>query len=244
MAAHSQQLAGMLNANTTTACSFVSYLMKCKRRSILFHSLGAIVALSTGAIVLFFTFWIGYAVIWAGTLSMSAIAELIVNKRLQLSHKARIIGSGIFIILLFVQNSCTNRWYWGNYPRRKYPFMPVLQYQAGAAGGFVWLLAHPGASANMITDLLLTAPRLFAGAWQMISTASRMSRLDAVSCAALLSFLLERGRAVPYKELHAAGWEPLLGQLHCIEGVCFLEKGISLSEELRKELTTVRGNKM
>jgi hypothetical protein len=42
--------------------------------------------------------------------------------------------------------------------------------------------------------------------------------------------------AVTYEELREAGWEAWFGQLRGIEGVVFLEKGLSLTAELRKEL--------
>jgi hypothetical protein len=48
--------------------------------------------------------------------------------------------------------------------------------------------------------------------------------------------------AVPYAELREAGWEDWLGQLRHIEGVVFLEKGLNLSAELRKELADLDAN--
>jgi hypothetical protein len=41
---------------------------------------------------------------------------------------------------------------------------------------------------------------------------------------------------VPYEELREAGWEPWFEQLRRMEGVIFLEKGLSLSDELRAQL--------
>ena len=66
--------------------------------------------------------------------------------------------------------------------------------------------------------------------------AKRLKRLDVERCSQLIAFLTSRPGAVPYEELRAAGWEDWFDQLRSIEGVVFLEKGLNLTIELRKEL--------
>ena len=216
--------------------SIQNHLARWKTKSIVSHALLAIVVFLAGLVVLFFTFWLTYVIIWFGGYGISAISELAINKRLHIPHSARLIGSGTFLVLLFIQHFRTSPLHWGDYPRRDYAAAPALQMQLGATGSLIWLLAYPGASANMIADLLLTGPRLAVGSWQLAAKMFQIKRVDTASCSNLLGFLLQRGHAVPYEELREAGWEPWFEQLHQIEGVNFLEKGLSLSDELKAEL--------
>lgn len=118
-------------------------------------------AFIAGLVVLFVTFWFTYAIIWFGMLGISAASELLFNKRLALSHIWRLVLSSIFIVLLFIGNARTSREYLADYPRRNYRGIGIGT-QAGVAGALVSLLAYPGASTRMISDLLFTGPRLVA----------------------------------------------------------------------------------
>ena len=196
----------------------------------------AFVALLAGALVLFLTFWFAYAVIWICVPGVSAVSELAFSKKLKLVHEWRLILSGIFLLLLFIQHLRTNPSYWGNYPESDYVSSPALQFHAGVTGAFVFLLAHPGASANMIADILLSGPRLTCGSWKLWRESRLFGALDEEGCSQLLTIVASRHSAVPYDELREAGWEEWFGQLRCIDGVIFLDKGISFSPELRREL--------
>jgi len=118
-------------------------------------------ALVAGLVVLFLTF----AIIWFGMLGISAASELMFNKRLIVSHIWRLVLSSIFIVLLFIGNARTDREYLADYPRRNYRGIGIGT-QAGVAGALVSLLAYPGASTRMISDLLFTGPRLMAYAFR------------------------------------------------------------------------------
>ena len=192
----------------------------------------SIAALLGGAVVLFLTFWFTYAVIWIGSYGVSALAELIFSRSFSVSHLVRLIGSGAFLLLLFVQHFRADPWHWGDYPRRQYVASPALQHQMGAAS-IGWLVAYPGASANMIADVLLTGPRLVVGAIHLARRTVHLAKLEVVPCSEILCLLLARSGAVSYEELRRSGWQPWLEQLRCLEGVNFLEKGLSLSDELR-----------
>lgn len=196
----------------------------------------SLVALLAGFVVLFLTFWFTYAILWFGMQGISAVTELAFSKRLSLTHDWRLIASGVFIGLLFLQYFRTNPAHWGSYPQRDYVAAPALQYHAGVLGSLGFMLAYPGASANMIADILLSGPRLVTGAWTLVRESRRMQQLDADGCSQLLAFLASRPVAVSYEELREAGWENWFAQLRNIEGVVFLEKGLSLTAELRKEL--------
>lgn len=210
-----------------------------------YESLG-FVGFLAGMVIVFLTFWLTYGIIWFGWYGVSAVSELIFNKRLSdIPHGLRLTGSGIFIVLLFIQHIRTNPSHWGDYPRRDYTSSDELAKQAAvtfAVSSIGVLLLYPGASANMITDILLTGPRLLTGGCGLMKQGYRMKTLDENGCASLLSFLLSQPHAVHYDELKAAGWGPWFEQLHCIDGVEFLEKGLLLSEELREELNHLPKN--
>lgn len=218
------------------------WLKRKKHRLVISSYLLAVAALLGGVVVLFLTFWLTYAIIWIGWAGISAATELIFSRPLQLRHEWRLGLSGVFIVLLFIQHARTDPWHWGDYPRRNYVSAPGLQYQAGVMGGLAFMLAYPGAAANMVADILLSGPRLVVGAWRLVKKSGRVKHLDENGCSQLLAFLERRPGAVTYEELREAGWDEWLGQLREIEGVIFLDKGLSLSAELRQELCGLGGD--
>jgi hypothetical protein len=191
----------------------------------------AVVALLAGLVVLFLTFWLAYAIIWFGFQGVSAVSSLAFSKKLHLTHEWRLIISAVFLVLLFIQHLRTSQWHWGDHPARD-DYSPIAGHVLGP-----WaLLRYPGASANMIADMLLSGPRLVTGSWTLLRESGRLKRLDVEGCSQLLAFLASRPGVVPYAELREAGWEDWFGQLRNIEGVVFLEKGLNLSADLRNEL--------
>jgi hypothetical protein len=193
----------------------------------------AFVALLAGAVVLFLTFWFAYAVIWFCVPGISAVSELAFSRKLRMAHEWRLILSGIFLALLFIQHFRTNPWHWGDYGEIDEDRAWAL---GRAFGPFAALLSAPGASANIIADILLSGPRLFMGSWNLWRESRRFGALDEECCGQLLAVVASRHSAVPFDELREAGWEEWFSQLRCIEGVVFLEKGLTLTPELRKEL--------
>lgn len=198
--------------------------------------LTAFAALLGGLFVLFLTFWFTYAIIWVCVPGVSAISEIAFSKKLRLAHEWKLVLSGVFLLLLFIQHLRTSQWHWGDYAKADYVAAPGLQAATGMAGSFASILAHPGASANMIADILLSGPRLVTGSWQLWRESRRLGAVDEAACAQLIAFLLTRPGAVTYEELREAGWEEWFGQMRNLDGVIFLEKGINLSGELRQEL--------
>jgi hypothetical protein len=193
-------------------------------------------ALAGGILILFLTFWFAYAVIWFGTYGVSAAADLLFSKKLHVSHEIRLVGSGLFVVLLVIQHFRTDPNHWGDYPERNYVSSPALQMQGGAFLGMGFMLAYPGASANMVADILLVGPRLVTGGWGLMRKGFQMKKLDENGCAELLAFLCSQPKAAPYEDLKSAGWEPWFAQVCHIEGVQFLKSGLLLSDELRTEL--------
>lgn len=225
-----------------TADTIKHWLKRKKSSGAAARLLLAVGVLLAGLVVLFLTFWFTYAIVWFGFQGVSAIFELTVGGKLQLSHKWRLMVSGVFVVLLFVQHLRTSPWYWGDYPQDDYVSAPYLQARAGVLGGLAFMLRYPGASANMIADILLSGPRLISGSWNLWCEARKWMRLDEDGCSQLLLFLVSQPHAVPYAELRAAGWEEWFSQLRCLEGVVFLEKGLGLTAELRQELASGRQN--
>ncbi len=203
------------------------------------RGLTAVAALLGGLLILFFTFWFTYAIIWFCVPGISAVTELAFSKKLRLAHEWRLILCGVFVLLLFVQHLRTCPWHWGDYGKVDGDRAWVLTRSVGPMAA---LLSAPGASANMIADILLSGPRLTTGAWKLWRESRRLHFLDEEGCAQLLSFLASRTGAVPYEELREAGWEEWFGQLRSLDGVIFLEKGITLSSELRQELHQLAAN--
>jgi hypothetical protein len=126
----------------------------------------SVLAFTAGLVVLFITFWFTYAIIWFGMLGISAASELLFDQRLALSHVWRLALSSIFIVLLFFGNARTSRDYLSDYARRDYHGQ-ALGAMAGLSGALACLLAYPGTSAKMISDLLFTGPRLVIFASQL-----------------------------------------------------------------------------
>ena len=204
------------------------------------YSALSVLAFLAGCLVLFLTFWFTYAVILFGWRGVSSLSELSLGFKLPMTRNIALISSGGFIILLFVQHFRTSPWHWGEYPKQDYRSAGFIQMHAGVAGAFATFLAYPGASANMIADILLSGPRLVCGSYSMWKHGAKLRRMNGADCAQLLHWLMTQNTPVPYDDLHSAGWQEPLEQLHSVEGVVFLQKGVKLSDELRAELASLK----
>jgi hypothetical protein len=98
------------------------------------------------------------------------------------------------------------------------------------------MLAYPEASSKMISSLLLTGPRLLSGAWGALGQTLRLMQLDVPACAVVIRLMVARGGRLDYEEISALALHNRLRGLDFIEGVVFLEGGVSLTEELRAVL--------
>ena len=216
------------------------WLRKKKTSGLVLGCLLGLLAFCSGIVILFLTFWLTYGIIWFGGFGISALSELFGGGKVHISHNIRWGCGALFVVLLFVQHFRTSPSYWGEYPDRDYVAAPGLQAASGLLGGLATMLAYPGASANMVADILLTGPRLVTGSFKMVAQGFRIRRLDEEGCSQLLALLYTRVHCVQYDELTAAGWDAWFGQLRCIEGVEFLQKGLMLSGDLRNELNALR----
>lgn len=201
--------------------------------------LGA-VALVLGIVILCLTLLLTYAVIWLSVSGISAASELILGRRFYLADEWRWTISAGFIVLLIVSAFRNRDFDFGDFPRRRYPRF------AGASSGlaaFGILLAYPGASSRMISDLLHTGPRVLLGCWVLILDAIQLRRTAVADCAAILSVIIEGEDAGTWEELGTArpdlDWARLRQQLKRIRGVIYLEKGVTVTPELRKALREI-----
>ncbi len=204
-------------------------------------------AIALGLLTIVLTFWLGYAVMWILGQALSAMTELAVGRKLPWPHGLRMLGAAAFLILLFARHLKTSPWDRGNYadpevaPAGGFDGLGgALAMEGGGLVSLVQLLRYPEASSRMILEILETGPRLLTGARGLFRQADALRRMDPAGCSWVLTFLSGRTGAVPREELIAAwphaDWPRLWAQLRLIDGLVFLEKGISLTEELRDEL--------
>lgn len=206
-----------------------------------------VAAIALGIVVVFFTFWLAYVAMWFAGKTISAVPELIAGKSVPWPHWWRMLGAGCFVVLLIRHHLKTSPWHRGSYADADATpdggFDPLAGAMAAHGGGFTslaHLLWHPAASSRMILEILETGPRLLTGSRTLFRQADALRRMDPAGCAWVLLFLAGRTNAVPREELIAAWpeaeWPKLWAQLRLIDGLVFLEKGLSLRMDLRDEL--------
>jgi hypothetical protein len=205
---------------------------------------GAVLALLAGGVVLFLTFWLAYLVLYIGEFGVSAMGELVFNHALRLTHSWRILICGLFLAALFAEWLRRSPEDLGNYGEIKAPAgARALVLYDGAMGAFAMLLDNPQASATMITDILCVGPRLVLGTVALVRAALRWRQFNAADCAWVLQSLVYKGSAVGDDEfcagLEGRDWNQLKRVVAQLPGVVFLEKGLSLTEDFRREMLAV-----
>ena len=199
-------------------------------------------AVALGLVVMFVTFWLAYAVVWISGEAASAIVQIAGGQRFRIPHDWRLIGAGV-MVLLFVDHLRTSPWERGNYGDwgSQPAFMGAVAYQAGAGASLACLLRYPQASSRMIVEILETGPRCLTGAVAMFHRTTANLQGDVGGCASALAILMASPGAVPAEIL--AGylpsgheWRNVELQVKLIEGVVFVSRGLSLTDELRSEL--------
>jgi hypothetical protein len=206
-----------------------------------------VAAIALGVVAVFLTFWLAYAVMWILGQALSAVTQLLANKKLPWPHWLRLAGAAAFIVLLFRQHLRTSPWDRGSFadpdatPTGGWDELGgAIALYGGSLLSLASLLRYPQASSRLILEILETGPRLLTGARALFRQAAAMRRMDTTGCAWVLTALAGRTGSVPREELTAAwpdaDWPRLWAQLRMIDGLVFLEKGVSLTEDLRNEL--------
>ena len=197
-------------------------------------------ALLAGLLVMFATFWLFYALIYIMADGFSAVLELALSIKFKLDHPWRLMGAGLWMLLVGFG-------YWRR-PTSSMEPMPKADYVewsptlhgGGTPAGLIMMAAYPGATAHLLSDLFQTGPRLIHGAsalWRMVAV---LKAVDPAFCAPFLERLIRAPGAVSWGQLeivYGSDHLPIaVEQLRAIEGVVVLEKGLSLTAELRREL--------
>src|SRR6185436_13117036 len=153
-----------------------------------------VAAIALGLVVLFLTFWLAYAVMWIAGRALSAVTELVVNKKLPWPHWLRLAGAAGFMVLLFRHHLRTSPWSRGSYadadatPTEGFDELGgAIAWHGGALLSLGLLLRNPTASSRMILELLETGPRLLTGARALFRQADALRRMDPAGCAWVLT---------------------------------------------------------
>ena len=208
-----------------------------------FHVLTAVFSLTTGIVVLLLTFFLTYAVIWFGfNLGLSAVSELLFNRRLHLPHDYILAGCFLFLVLLFVENARISREYLNSYASER-RWRGGILWAAGVLGAMAALLGNANASAKAITDLLFGGPRLITSSVRRIQRVVQLLRMNLDAYSRVLMVLVQRVTKVSSSELAkiVPGCDPLLifSQLLELDGVLFVggePPGVVADAALRQEL--------
>lgn len=198
-------------------------------------------AILGGLLILFLTFWFSYAVIWMVLKVLLAIPEILAGTHWKVGHQGRLGLTTAFLVLLVVSYLRSDRWQrqdLSSFADGPSPGGQALWRFGGGRAGL--LLAYPGASSRMIVDLLYVGPQLLVTGWNLLRDSGRARAAEVPTAARVLWTLLNQPGRVPYGELSSLyADEDLQGafeSLRRIEGVVFLELGITLSVDLRTEL--------
>jgi len=214
--------------------------------------LAGALAICLGVLVVMITFWLTYAVVWIAVFAVSGAFELTGARKIHLPHWLMMSLAAGFLVLLFHRHFQRSPWDRDDYsapdatPGDGFDnWGAALAVQGGALGSVFQLLRTPTASARFILEILDTGPRLLTGARGLFRRAQAVRRLDPAGCAWVLTMLSSRPGAMPRDELIAAwpqaNWPRLWAELRLIDGLVFLEKGISLTQDLRSELLPLLG---
>jgi hypothetical protein len=202
---------------------------------------GSVLALLAGIFVLYLTFMLAYVVLLIGEDGLSAVTRLFLNRDFHLGHAWRLVISWLFVTALCVEWVRRSPRGLGDYEKSN--GTPGTRALVPFFGATSLLLLNPQATATIITEILYVGPRLVLGALSLAREAYRSRNLEMEDCAQVLQLLASRQNAVTYEEFKTsqpnADWAMLNNSLARVPGVVFLEKGLSLTDDLRKELCTL-----
>jgi len=197
-------------------------------------------AFLAGLLVVFLTFWLFYALIFVMAGGLSAGWEIITSTKFKLSHPWRLAAAGGWLLWV-----CLGYWRRPNsnmdpLPKASYVAWSPTLHGGGTPAGLIMMAAYPGATAHLLRDLFQTGPRLIHGAialWRMVAP---LKAIDPEFCAEYLGRLARASGVVTWEDLqavHGPEHVPIaVEQLRAVEGVVVLNKGLSLTSDLRREL--------
>lgn len=197
-------------------------------------------AFLAGLLVMFVTFWLFYVLIYVMAGGLAAGLELVVSSKFKLGHSWRLAAAGTWMLLVVVG-------YWRRptsnmdpMPKANYVTWSPTFHGGGTPAGLVMMAAYPGATAHLLRDLFQTGPRLIHGGFALWRMVAALKAIDPAFCIPYLEMLATTSGAVGWEKLGAVYGEDYVpiavAQLRTIEGIVVLEKGLSLTAELRREL--------
>ena len=164
-------------------------------------------------------------------------------------HWIHSIAGIVVVVLLFVAQAQTSTEYWSEYSVTTADGGQVVTFYLPGVG--MVSNVNPLApntvrsAAKLITDCLLTGPRLLGAAAGEFRKASRLKKIDALACGEVLALLLGAGRKLSFQEIveRHPGVDPVtvFPQLRDIDGVLFLQAepaGLTINAELKQALRT------
>ena len=221
---------------------FEAWLRQKGQRDSLLCALGAVGLALLGIALVYFTFWVVYAVVWFG---FDWITHL--------SHSTRLIVSGVVVVALFIGNATTDRRYLDKLDFEMDASAKFVR-RAAIVTGYGWLSVMAGPKSmhsfvKVLTSLLFVGPRLFTAAYHFARKLLRIRARDDASISSVLDSLFTAGKRVPFTELVQKHPEldsdATIEDLHDIDGILFLTSeppGMSIGSELRNELSAWQGN--
>lgn len=158
------------------------------------------------------------------------------------------IFCGAFLVWLFISHYRRNAEYF-----RLSPFKSARVHvsDAGFARALNILFSRPPDADGFFEQIFFTGPQWMTSAISMFYKSLTLLRMDIGSCAKIILILFEKGSRVSFTDLARLVPEcngvKVFPQLRDIAGVIFLQSepsGISLTSDLRAELSRVLGLKM
>ena len=198
--------------------------------------LGALALSISGLLVLLITAYVSFFSFLYGWMGIASAWEIVAGHALT-RWPAKEIGwaTAGFLVLLFVGAARSKWWERGDIPKGVWSIYSNRENSASACASVV-------GTARIVTDILYSGPRLLISAWRTIEKSLRYWRLDVALCASVLTLVLNAGKAVSRQELmerlpSAFPWPEVEQHLRDIKGVLFLEHGVTLTEDMRLELS-------
>ena len=218
------------------------WLRRNRTTQVALRFLSAIALLVLAAITLAIAFFFTYAIVWFGyNFGVSAVSELLFNRRQHVSHHTILTICWCFVALLFLTNACVRRDYWtsGSFSKNQWSSL----WMAGVAGSLGALLVNANVSAKSITDILLTGPRLIGASIRSFYGALFLVRADLRACAEALTVLASRNSSVSAAELSdslgCSNPQEIFAQLLALNTVLLLRAEpptVTLNPDLRDHL--------
>ena len=194
-----------------------------------------------GAVVLFFTFWFTYFVIFLADSGFNELIEIFTGHAWHLSHNVRLILSAMFIVLLFISWARTTPWKAAHFRPVRENAMADAFADSQNVGPFAKILSNPQTSANIIAQALYFGPHLVMGSWNSICQARRLSAINQPVCVSALELLLSKPGRVTQNDFAAErpqlSWSEVRSGLSGVYGVLISTDAVQVTNDFRDELS-------